>query len=495
MRGLLVLLALLLPVTAQGATKYVSPSGNAVWADCNTSGTPCSVATAMANAQAGDIVRFLSGDYFPPNGTADPQRPSWYPANDGSSGNYITLISDVRHGAVIHSAANQGVGTNHTGFGCYVSDYIIFDGFTIDSDRETGDQVKHPFLLDSCRHVIVQYMSFPTGWEHSDHTNGASIGVYGNSGAWIGSDIIIRYNDIKGPTNDLTPTEAVVNACAIYIFEVDGIEVHNNTVHDANNGICWKTEPQHVYVHHNYLYNINRIAFFPTPEINNPLVFDVHHNVVRNAGQFLYAEDPPAGGGTYSGLHVWNNTFYSDASHPLGVVYVAPSGTANVSGIALGQDAGLQTARAVQFYNNIFQVSTTSRGWELHDDLTSDAMIGSPFDYNVYYASSGTLRFIRNNNAAVTTLSGWQGLLDDGEEQNSSNSNPVFLNGSGSLNTVNDFKLNPSTSPYLSNGYGGVQRGAYEGGLCIGATCAAASSSGGGMDVGQLDHPILMSHR
>lgn len=488
------LLLCLIPLPAHAATKYVSPSGSAIWSACTTSGTPCSVATAMSNATAGDVVRFLSGDYFPPNGTSDPQLPSWYPANDGTAGNYITLISDVRHGAVIHSAANQGVGTNHTGFGCYISDYIIFDGFTIDSDRETGDEVKHPFLLDSCRNIIVQYMSFPTGWEHSDHTNGASIGVYGTSGAWEGSDIIIRYNDVTGPTNDLTPTEAVVNACGIYVFEVNGIEIHNNTVHDANNGICWKTSTQNIEVHHNYLYNINRIAFFPTPEINNPLVFYVHHNVVRNANILMFAEDPPAGGGTYSGLRIWNNTFYNDASHPLGVAYVAPSGSANVSGIALGQDAGAQTARSVQFYNNIVAVSTTSRGWEINDDVTSDAMLGSPFNYNVYYISSGTLRYIYNGTNTTSFTTYQTAINDDGEEANSSTSNPVFLNGSGNLNQVNDFKLNPSTSPFLTNGYGSVERGAFEGGGCVGAVCSVASGSPGGMDVKRENGMQLVKH-
>lgn len=492
MTRLLVLLALLLPVTAQAATKYVSPSGSALWANCNTSGTPCSVATAMSNAAAGDIVRFVSGDYFPPNASST-QEPSWHLANNGTVGNHITLISDVRHGAVIHSAANQGGGVNRTGFGCYANDYITIDGFTIDSDLEAGIEVEHPFIIESCRHVIVQYMSFPTGWAHQDHTNGASIGVYG-SAVRLGTDIDIRYNDITGPTNDLTPLEAVVNACGIYMFEVNDVRVYNNTIHDANNGICWKTEPHHIYAHHNYLYNINRAAFYITPEVVSLDTHHVHHNVLRNVNRVFDAEEAPSGGGTWTGFQFYNNTVYNDASTPLGRVYVAPSGTANVSGIALGTNGGPQTARGALIYNNIFQLSTTSRGWEIHDDLTSDAMIGVPFDYNVYYISSGTLT-LNYNGTGYTTLANWQAALSDSEEANSSSSNPVFLNGSGNLNVVTDFQLNPSTSPYLSNGYGGVQRGAFEGGGCVGAVCEEGGAGGSHPTGGKKLAPMINLRR
>ena len=92
------------------ATYYVSAdSASTNWAAATSAAAPATVATAMANAAAGDIVRFQTGDYFPPN-APNYFQPSWRPANQGTSGNPITFISDVRHGAVIHDAANQGGG-------------------------------------------------------------------------------------------------------------------------------------------------------------------------------------------------------------------------------------------------------------------------------------------------------------------------------------------------------------------------------------------------
>lgn len=445
------------------ATYYVSAdSVSTNWTNALNISTPCTVATAETNAVAGDFVRFLDGDYFPPNASGT-QVPSWYPRNSGTLGNPITWISHNRHGAVIHSANNQGSGVNRTGFGIYNADYITFSGFTIDSDLEAGVAVEHPFIIESSRNIIVEYMNFPTGWAHTDHTNGASIGVYGTA-VREGQNIHIRYCDITGPTNDLTPTEAVVNASGIYIFECSNVYVYNNTIHDCNNGVSWKTEPTQIYVYNNFIYNINRAAFYITPEVTGRDDYEIHHNLLVNCNRFFDAEEAPSGGGTFTNLSVYNNTLYNDASHPLGVVYVAPSGTGNVSGIVMGQDAGSQTARGVQFYNNIIRMSTTSRGWEIHDDLTSDAMIGVPFNYNCYYTSSGTIRFIRNG-STQTTLSGWVSILDDSEEVNSIDTNPSFVNAGGAAST--DYKL-AGGSPCIGTGYGSVDMGCWQGQTAIG---------------------------
>lgn len=448
------------------ATYYVdAATASTDFAAATNIATPCTVQTALTNAAAGDIVRFLSGDYFPPN-AANYFQPAWRPTNSGTSGNPITFISHVRHGANIHDAANQGGAEGRCGFGAYDVDWIVFDGFTVTPHLATGVGVQHPFQIDSCQNVHVQNFAM-TGWEHTDHTNGALIGVYGNVSH--SANVYIHHNDLSGVTNDLTPTEAVVNAAAIYIFEADNIYVYNNTIHDCNNGVAWKTEPHDIHVYNNFLYNVHRSAFFPTIEVStNNSNHYVHHNVVLNCGIFLDAEESPSGGGTWSNLQVYNNTMHNDASHSWGTVYVAPSGTASVSGLIIGQSGGNQTARGVLFYNNIFSVATTSRGIEINDNLTTDAMLGTPVDYNAYYISSGTLRY-RYNGTSTTTFSTYQTAInDDGEEANSSTSNPVFLNGSGSLNVATDFKLNPATSPYLSNGYGGVERGAWQGQTAIG---------------------------
>lgn len=482
MIAVLVVILLAFPNIAQAATKYVSPSGSALWSNCNTSGTPCSVATGLANAVAGDVVRFVSGDYFPPN-APNYYQPAWRPTNSGTAGNPITLISDVRHGAVIHDAANaDNVGEGRSAFGVYQNSYVTIDGFRFESDilsaRSTNEDVRYTVAIDSSNNIHFQNCLM-TGWEHSDHTNASLIGVYGQT--TNSYDIYIHHNDLSGIMWDSTsPIEAMVNASSVYIFEAHHVYVYNNTIHDANNGVSWKTEPNDIHVYQNYLYNIHRSAFFPTIEVSagNSNHY-VHHNVCRNCNIFLDAEESPSGGGTWSNLQVYNNTMHNESSWSFGRVPNTSGGYSNVSGMIMGQDGGAQTARDVQFYNNIFSLNTTSRGWEIHDDLTSDAMLGAPFDYNVYYISSGTLQYIYNG-TNTTSFATWQSAIGgDGEEANSSTSNPVFINGSGNMNVVTDFQLNPSTSPFLANGYGGVQRGAFEGGGCVGAVCEEGGSSSG----------------
>jgi hypothetical protein len=459
----LLMMMLAFPMSVQAATKYVGPSGTAAWADCNSAGTPCSVATGLANAVAGDIVRFNSGTYEPPNalGTFEP---SWHPTNDGTAGNPITLISDVQHGAIIHDAADAA-SLGYPGFGTYNNSYITFSGFSLVKDKATGVLADSLFMVGTnSDHIIIEYFD-GLGNEHSYHTNGTILGVYEAS-----SEVTIRYSTFHGMTADPTPAEAVVNASCLYVFEATGVYIYNNTIHTCNNGVSWKTNPSNVHVYNNYLHTIGRAAFFPTIEIAEANGHYIHHNVVRNASRFVDAEEAPGQGGVWRDLWIYNNTVYHSGT--MGTIF----GSSVSGGLVAGQDGGLQTVRNLRFYNNIMVTGATSRLHEIHDDLTSDGMLGAPFDYNVYYPAAGTQRFIYNE-LATTIFSTYVAAIDDDlEEQNSSTSNPVFLNASGNLNIETDFKLNPSTSPFLTNGYGGVERGAYEGNPCIGnSTCSVGA--------------------
>lgn len=460
----LVLLALSMLVcanTAQAATKYVGPSGSAAWADCNSAGTPCSVATGLANAVAGDVVRFISGTYEPPNSPSDFE-PSWHPTNDGTSGNPITLISDTLHGAVINDAANAAA-TGRAGFGTYLNDWIIIDGFSVVKDKATGALADTTLMVGtSSTNIHIQNID-GTGRAHSYHTNGAIVGVYEGS-----SNVYIHNNRLHDETADPSPVEAVVNASCLYIFEATNVYVYNNTIYNCNNGVSWKTNPVNINVYRNFLYTIGRAAFFPTIETSGANGHYIHHNVVLNCGRFIDSEDSPAGAGTYTDYHVYNNTVYHASS--LGVI-----GGVNVSGgLVLGKDASSQTARSVRFYNNIISVGATSRIHEIHDDLVSDAMLGAPFDYNHYYVASGTQRFIYNATSTTTFATYQSAIGDDGEEANSLTSDPLFVNAGGGA--VTDYRL-AGGSPALASGYGGVDRGAFEGNPCIGDTCSPSPAS------------------
>jgi hypothetical protein len=67
---------------AWGATKYVSPNGSALWANCTTTATPCSISTAQTSAAAGDVVMLMDGTYSTgintgTNGTAGAGMITW----------------------------------------------------------------------------------------------------------------------------------------------------------------------------------------------------------------------------------------------------------------------------------------------------------------------------------------------------------------------------------------------------------------------------------
>lgn len=97
MRALWFVLALLVPLSQAGAaTKYVSPTGTALWAACTTRDTPCALSTAQTSAAAGDVVVMLSGSYSSGLNTS----------TNGTSTDYITWLADVYGAAILNGLAS-----------------------------------------------------------------------------------------------------------------------------------------------------------------------------------------------------------------------------------------------------------------------------------------------------------------------------------------------------------------------------------------------------
>jgi len=92
----LLLALLLLSFEAGAATKYVSPTGTAAWADCGTTATPCAIATAQTNAAAGDVVVLMDGEYSVGINTA----------TAGTAGNLITWQAETQYGAILNGYAS-----------------------------------------------------------------------------------------------------------------------------------------------------------------------------------------------------------------------------------------------------------------------------------------------------------------------------------------------------------------------------------------------------
>lgn len=434
--------------TSRGETYYVSPTGTASWPACVNVSTPCAVATAMGAAVAGDIVRFLPGTYQPPS-TSRWEEPAWNPSNSGTSAtNPITFVSDTLHGATILDAADAAA-TGNAAIGAFQRNYIVWDGFRLIKDKDTGQYASSIVIVADANHNVIRNMD-GRGATHRYHTNGSIVSIHGGTGNRVYNNVF--HDEIAA----INPVESVLNASAIYVFATNETYVYNNTIFNCNNGIAWKTGPNRIHIYNNYLYDIGRAAFFPTIEQNGTTDMFVHHNVVRNARQFLDAEDSPAP--TYYNLKVYNNTVHSD-------------GAMSGRGIFYGKDNGTQGGRNTEFYNNIFSVGGSTRFVETYDN-TSASAFPLTLDYNLYFISTGTPSWSRNG-ITTTTLSAWRTAT--GAEANSVTVDPQFQNNSGSLNAVGDFKL-AASSPARRAGRNQDHLGAYTtDSLTIGAAAPGVS--------------------
>ncbi|MEK9154448.1 MAG: fibronectin type III domain-containing protein, partial [Patescibacteria group bacterium] len=124
---------------------------------------------------------------------------------------------------------------------------------------------------------------------------------------------------------------------------------------------------------------------------------------------------------------------------------------------------------AHNFFNNIIY-NNVNGNYNISFDGSSFVHYS---DYNNFYTPSGiTASWWHNYGTRATTLSGWQSY--SGLDLNSVNTNPNFINSSGSFSSSADFKR----SSYSSNGRGGSWpsvMGAYiTGNECIGllSTCS-----------------------
>ncbi len=144
MRKITVLVAILLLVAgnAVAGTYYASPTGAAIWANCeHDAGTPgvktgtaaCSLSTANTNADAGDTVYLRAGTYsITGNGIA--------PTNSGTSASEMITFSGYESEVVTISGAADSTGGASQGIALSNDSYIkitkinfsnLYHGFTI----------------------------------------------------------------------------------------------------------------------------------------------------------------------------------------------------------------------------------------------------------------------------------------------------------------------------------------------------------------------------
>ena len=275
---------------------YVSPTGTALWSECANIDTPCSWQTAVANAVAGDLILFRGGTYEPGTLSTSYEVPAMNPSNSGTNGNPITFQAYPGETAIIHDAVGGAA------IGAFQRNYIVWDGFTIDRNLDTGEGASSIVRIEMSNHITIRNCDM-IGRPHKDHTNGTLIAVVN------GSYIDIYNNKLHGVSADPNPIEPVVNASAIWVFDATNVNIYNNDVYDNNIGISWKVDPSYINVYQNHIYNCERAAIYVQPETSGDTDFIIYQNVVRNCRMFVQAPDAMAN--PYYNLKVYNNTVYN----------------------------------------------------------------------------------------------------------------------------------------------------------------------------------------
>ena len=412
------------------------------------SATPCTPETAMQNAQAGDTVHFRGGTYNVDGCRYN--RPRWDPCNDGTSGAYITFVAYSGEFPIVYNKLADGETGDSTNacptsecnpvggggmataplIGARDSSYIIWDGF-----KTTAKELVGRVVVWNSDHIIIRNCEI-VGHAVNCQAQSCDMGNYDGIRIESSADITIENCLIHG--NACTDT---THGDGIKIYASQRVEVKECSFFDVDSAIVDKDYGRDNEFHHNFVYGLNVAggegsAFRPARIASygpfSRLKF--HHNVVISDGWPTMKWG--LNGGDNTDLEVFNNTLYFTSGD------YANFGS-RVSNL--------------KFWNNV--ICGASYALSVHE--SSD---GKPTysDYNCFFNSE---RFVveryEQSQAEYNSLSAWKtsGALEGGgnPDVHSVNTDPCFLNDSGTMLESADFKLT-SSSPgaFRTGGRGGT---------------------------------------
>jgi hypothetical protein len=427
--------------------------GSDIWENSLIISTPCSAQTAMANAVAGDIVYFRGGTYDVGI------HPSTYlgalmPSHSGTSGNPITFMNYNDEIVVLNGTYSVGpefcrvLATGN-------QDWIVFDGFTIQSDN--GDRAGSVIMggddySTNCtiRNCIIDGGDNPKVID--DNVEGIRIEK--------GTDILIQNCYIY----DFDADDSYAGISGIKSYDGTNVTVENCNIENCMSGIYMKVRNEGWTVRYNWVNNCY-IGVYATPysisevprNCNN---LELYQNVIANSSYInlhIYAE----GTGRSNNATIYNNTIFEGAE----------------------TDNNLEMRQGDNFkvYNNIIV------GNNPLIKLGNDDYFISEVDHNLFHSSSFyILTHLYNGSVIYNSLSAWQssGELDGGGNpgEGSLASDPQFVTTSGNLDEIADFAL-ASGSPCIGTGRSGADIGADVSLVGVGAGDETAPSYPTGLSV------------
>jgi hypothetical protein len=416
------LILILFSGISQGATHYVSPDGNYSWVESININTPCSPPTAMLNAVAGDVVYFRGGMYDVGD-SPNWETPALNPTNSGSEGSPITFKAYLDETPIVK--VSDSCSDCQAAIGSRYKNYIIWDGFTV--DQSTGPLKWKGLLFNEADNCTVQNCIFiGKTVSSSDTVDGARLEDSAN--------ILVKnckfYNYIESTGR--------LNTTAIKIYDGDYPVIENCEIYNCTVGIRPKRSADYGIYRYNYVHNCNR-AFYATGfTVGSNYHNDhgrVYHNVFAN-NEYMAVQIAALDDSHTDDWQIYNNTIYNSVRGLSSSVGHSKLWNNIVQGCADNQYIGFYTGSILD-----------------ESDHNQFGMAPLKIVTQLYDTDQGT----------YTSIQSWQnsGELGDGSNPGTGSlaSDPGFLNSSGNMNQLNDFRLAPD-SPCKGAGRNGGDMGA-----------------------------------
>lgn len=434
----LFLFVIALPAVGEAGDYYVSPTGSAEWPACANIETPCSPKTAMSNAVAGDTVFFRGGTYNIPFTGWVFQQAELEPTHSGTVDSPITFINYPDEVPLLNCTGmpawdNTDKKTQQAQIlGNGFHEYIIYDGFHLQADG--GERMASLIIFGSsgsnrARGIEVRNIDINGGSRNvTVDTNNDLLRIENTDGAIISNCKLYANRNVNSSEDD---------TCAIKMYHNSNSLIEHNNISDCNTGIYLKSDNDDIEIRYNWVdHVVNSIRFINASGMESYRV-NCHDNLLTNFSNSANWVDHSSGyyNNDYS---FYNNTLYSSDA---------------VIGFAIGD-----VAQGFKFYNNIIQVNASTTLFR-----TRAATLIEQCDHNQWGSYTFNLQIGIWSETYYRTLSSWQVSkeLSGGGAPGigSLNSDPLFENGSGLFNQVNDFVL-AQESPCKGAGRNNIDMGA-----------------------------------
>jgi hypothetical protein len=442
---------------ALAATHYVSTTGSASWANSTNISTPTNIATAFANAAAGDLVYFRGGTYTFPQ-AAGYEFGAYKIAHGGTSDNNRVVFqaytgeTPVFRGSWVDYGNQMANMLDNGG-----NSYITIDGFTFEafsgSTRYTPElRIYSNGSSNATKsvNIVIQNCTFI----------GTTVTLQDNHHMiWLDaiSYVTIKNNTFRDMIAYSGNSDYAGIACIMSYGGYDGtwanhITIENNLIYNSSVAVYTKLQASDFTIRNNYFHDVESGVVFGSTYGNNHQVYNNVLGPIRrltaNTSRPLYGINMPGNSGTGGDGNIfYNNTIYGDDTQA--------GGTGGIHGRGTN----------LQIYNNIIKLSIVGSGDPAGISyIYADGSFQS-YDHNQFGNSPFYLHVASTDFSTIAGLQAANVTTDTNNVCSSQRpcgnlaSNPLFKNTSGNFSTLADFEL-ASNSPCKGTGRNGTDMGA-----------------------------------